>query len=248
MPAKKNDIKDQYRVNERIRAKEVRLVGDNVEQGVYTIQEAMHMADEQGLDLIEISPNAVPPVCKILDYQKFLYQQKKRQKEQKAKSTKIVVKEIRFGPQTDDHDYNFKLKHAIGFLNEGAKVKAYVFFKGRSILFKEQGEVLLLRFANDLEDYGKVEMMPVLEGKRMIIMITIHSIIKLKFSKMPKIKTNSGAKKRFALTGTGKIKRKHAYKSHILTKKTKKQKRNLTHMTTLKTVDVNNVKALLGLK
>ena len=168
MPAKKNDIKDQYRVNERIRSKEVRLVGDNVEQGVYTIQEAMHMADEQGLDLIEISPNAVPPVCKILDYQKFLYQQKKRQKEQKAKSTKIVVKEIRFGPQTDDHDYNFKLKHAIGFLNEGAKVKAYVFFKGRSILFKEQGEVLLLRFANDLEDYGKVEMMPVLEGKRMI--------------------------------------------------------------------------------
>ena len=172
MPAKKNDIKDQYRVNERIRAKEVRLVGDNVEQGVYTIQEAIHMADEPGLDLIEISPNAVPPVCKILDYQKFLYQQKKRQKEQKAKSTKIVVKEIRFGPQTDDHDYNFKLKHAIGFLNEGAKVKAYVFFKGRSILFKEQGEVLLLRFANDLEDYGKVEMMPVLEGKRMIIMIS----------------------------------------------------------------------------
>ena len=172
MPAKKNDIKDQYRVNERIRAKEVRLVGDNVEQGVYTIQEAIHMADEQGLDLIEISPNAVPPVCKILDYQKFLYQQKKRQKEQKAKSTKIVVKEIRFGPQTDDHDYNFKLKHAIGFLNEGAKVKAYVFFKGRSILFKEQGEVLLLRFANDLEDYGKVEMMPVLEGQRMIIMIS----------------------------------------------------------------------------
>jgi translation initiation factor IF-3 len=136
MFAKKNDIKDQYRVNERIRAKEVRLVGDNVEQGVYTIQEAIHMADEQGLDLIEISPNAVPPVCRILDYQKFLYQQKKRQKEQKAKSTKIVVKEIRFGPQTDDHDYNFKLKHAIGFLNEGAKVKAYVFFKGRSILFK----------------------------------------------------------------------------------------------------------------
>ena len=172
MPAKKNDIKDQYRVNERIRAKEVRLVGDNVEQGVYTIQEAIHMADEQGLDLIEISPNAVPPVCKILDYQKFLYQQKKRQKEQKAKSTKIVVKEIRFGPQTDDHDYNFKLKHAIGFLNEGAKVKAYVFFKGRSILFKEQGEVLLLRFASDLEDYGKEEMMSVLEGKRMIIMIS----------------------------------------------------------------------------
>ena len=139
MFAKKNDIKDQYRVNERIRAKEVRLVGDNVEQGVYTIQEAIHMADEQGLDLIEISPNAVPPVCKILDYQKFLYQQKKRQKEQKAKSTKIVVKEIRFGPQTDDHDYNFKLKHAIGFLNEGAKVKAYVFL--RVVLFCSRNRV-----------------------------------------------------------------------------------------------------------
>lgn len=171
MPAKKNDIKDQYRVNERIRAKEVRLVGDNVEQGVYTIQEAIHMADEQGLDLIEISPNAVPSVCKILDYQKFLYQQKKRQKEQKAKSTKIVVKEIRFGPQTDDHDYNFKLKHAQEFLSDGNKVKAYVFFKGRSILFKEQGEVLLLRFASDLEEYGKVEQMPVLEEKRMTLFI-----------------------------------------------------------------------------
>ena len=128
MPAKKNDIKDQYRVNERIRAKEVRLVGDNVEQGVYTIQEAIHMADEQGLDLIEISPNAVPPVCKILDYQKFLYQQKKRQKEQKAKSTKIVVKEIRFGPQTDDHDYNFKLKHAIGFLKRRSKSEGLCLF------------------------------------------------------------------------------------------------------------------------
>ena len=164
--------KEQHRINERIRAREVRLVGDNVEQGVYSLQQALAIADEQGLDLIEISPNAEPPVCRVLDYQKFLYQQKKRQKEQKAKSTKVVVKEIRFGPQTDDHDYNFKLKHAIGFLNEGAKVKAYVFFKGRSILFKEQGEVLLLRFANDLEDYGKVEMMPVLEGKRMIIMLT----------------------------------------------------------------------------
>ena len=164
--------KEQHRINDRIRAREVRLVGDNVEQGVYSLQQALAIADEQGLDLIEISPNAEPPVCRVLDYQKFLYQQKKRQKEQKAKSTKVVVKEIRFGPETDYHDYNFKLKHAIGFLNEGAKVKAYVFFKGRSILFKEQGEVLLLRFANDLEDYGKVEMMPVLEGKRMIIMLT----------------------------------------------------------------------------
>ncbi len=164
--------KDMHAINERIRAKEVRLVGDNVENGIYSIHEAMRLADELELDLIEISPNAVPPVCKILDYQKFLYQQKKRQKEQKAKQAKVVVKEIRFGPQTDDHDYNFKLKHAISFLQEGSKVKAYVFFKGRSILFKEQGEVLLLRFANDLEDYGKVEQMPVLEGKRMIIMIT----------------------------------------------------------------------------
>ncbi|MDE7110905.1 MAG: translation initiation factor IF-3 [Muribaculaceae bacterium] len=161
-----------HAINDRIRATEVRLVGDNVEQGIYPIQQALRMADEQELDLVEISPNAEPPVCKILDYQKFLYQQKKHQKEQKAKAVKVVVKEIRFGPQTDDHDYNFKLKHAIGFLQEGAKVKAYVFFKGRSILFKEQGEVLLLRFANDLEEYGKVEQMPLLEGKRMIIMLS----------------------------------------------------------------------------
>lgn len=164
--------KDPYVTNEHIRAKEVRLVGDNVEQGIYPIEKARRLAEQMELDLIEISPNAEPPVCRILDYQKFLYQQKKRQKEQKQKAAKVVVKEIRFGPQTDDHDYNFKLKHAIGFLKEGSKVKAYVFFRGRSILFKEQGEVLLLRFANDLEEYGKVEMMPVLEGKRMIIMIS----------------------------------------------------------------------------
>ncbi|MDR2843333.1 MAG: translation initiation factor IF-3 [Candidatus Symbiothrix sp.] len=169
---KKDNLKDQYRVNEKIRAQEVRVVGENVEQGVYSVPEALRIAQNQDLDLIEISPNAVPPVCRIADYQKFLYQQKKRQKEQKAKSVKIVVKEIRFGPQTDDHDYNFKLKHAKSFLEEGAKVKAYVFFKGRSILFKEQGEVLLLRFASDLEDYGKVEQLPALEGKKMIIMLT----------------------------------------------------------------------------
>lgn len=164
--------RDPYVINEYIRAREVRLVGDNVEQGIYPIDKARRLAEQMELDLIEISPNAEPPVCRILDYQKFLYQQKKRQKEQKAKAAKVVVKEIRFGPQTDDHDYNFKLKHAVGFLKEGSKVKAYVFFRGRSILFKEQGEVLLLRFANDLEEYGKVEMMPVLEGKRMTIMIT----------------------------------------------------------------------------
>lgn len=148
------------------------MVGENVEQGIYSFDEAMRIADQLELDLVEISPNAAPPVCKITDYQKFLYQQKKREKEAKAKTAKVVVKEIRFGPQTDDHDYNFKLKHAIEFLKEGCKVKSYVFFKGRSILFKEQGEVLLLRFANDLEEYAKVDQLPVLEGKRMIVMLT----------------------------------------------------------------------------
>jgi len=143
-----------------------------VEQGVYPIEEALRIADDLELDLIEISPNAVPPVCRIADYQKFLYQQKKKEKEMKAKATKVVVKEIRFGPQTDDHDYEFKLKHAIGFLQDGAKLKAYVFFRGRSILFKEQGEVLLLRFANDLEEYAKVDQLPQLEGKRMIIQLS----------------------------------------------------------------------------
>ena len=166
-----NKQKFQYRTNEAIRVKEVRLVGDNVEQGVYTIQQALRIANDQELDLVEISPNVSPPVCRVVDYQKFIFQLKKKQKEQKAKSVKVVVKEIRFGPQTDDHDYNFKLKHAKGFLSEGSKVKAYVFFRGHSILFKDQGEVLLLRFANDLEDYGRVESMPVLEGKRMTIMI-----------------------------------------------------------------------------
>jgi translation initiation factor IF-3 len=158
------------RINEKIRGlKEVRLVGDNVEQGIYSFEEAMRIADQLELDLVEISPSAVPPVCKITDYQKFLYQQKKREKEQKAKTAKVVVKEIRFGPQTDDHDYNFKLKHAQEFLKEGCKVKAYVFFKGRSILFKEQGEMLLARFANDLEEFAKPDQIPQLEGKRMII-------------------------------------------------------------------------------
>ncbi len=167
-----NSNKDPNAINEHIRAKEVRLVGDNVEPGIYSIHDALKKAEELELDLVEISATANPPVCKILDYQKYLYQQKKKLKEQKAKSVKVVIKEIRFGPQTDEHDYNFKLKHAMGFLQEGSKVKAYVFFKGRSILFKEQGEVLLLRFANDLEEYGKVEQMPVLEGKRMIIMLS----------------------------------------------------------------------------
>ncbi len=162
----------QERINEQIKAREVRLVGDNVEQGIYPIHEARRIADEQDLDLVEISRNAEPPVCKILDYQKYLYQQKKKAKEQKAKQTKMVVKEVRFGPQTDDHDYEFKLRHAKSFLEEGNKVKAYVFFRGRSIVFKDQGELLLLRFAQDLENYAKVDQMPKLEGKRMIIMFS----------------------------------------------------------------------------
>ena len=149
----------------------MRLVGDNVEIGVYPTKVAMGIADEQGLDLVEISPNAVPPVCKVMDYKKFLYEQKKRDKVIKSKATKVIVKEIRFGPNTDDHDYEFKKKHAIKFLKEGAKLKAFVFFKGRSIIFKEQGQILLLRLAQDLEEFGKVEQMPKLEGKRMIMFI-----------------------------------------------------------------------------
>jgi translation initiation factor IF-3 len=158
-----------HKINNRITAKVVRVVGDEIKGEVMSIQDALRLADRMELDLVEISPNADPPVCKVIDYQKFLYQQKKKQKEAKAKAAKVIVKEIRFGPNTDDHDYNFKLRHAMKFLEEGAKVRAYVFFKGRSILFKEQGEVLLLRFANDLEEYGKVEQLPRLEGKRMII-------------------------------------------------------------------------------
>lgn len=163
---------DLHRINDKIRVREVRLVGENIEAGVYSIHEALRIADDQELDLVEISPNAEPPVCRIVDYQKFLYNQKKKQKEQKAKATKVVVKEIRFGPQTDDHDFNFKLKHAKSFIEEGSKIKAYVFFKGRSILFKEQGEVLLLRFATELEDLAKVDQLPQLEGKRMIMMLS----------------------------------------------------------------------------
>ncbi len=175
MPApqkpRRDQNKQQHRINEQIRCREVRIVGDDVESEVLLTREAIQLAQQKGVDLVEISPNAVPPVCRLINYSKFLYQQKKRQKELKAKQVKIEVKEIRFGPQTDEHDYNFKLKHAKEFLSEGDKVKAYVFFRGRSILFKEQGEVLLLRFANDLEEYGKVEQMPVLEGKRMILFI-----------------------------------------------------------------------------
>lgn len=149
----------------------MRVVGDDVESDVYAIEDALKLAEERELDLVEISPKADPPVCKIVDYKKFLYMQKKKQKELKAKQSKVVIKEIRFGPNTDDHDFQFKLKHAHKFLEEGSKVKAYVFFKGRTIVFKERGEILLLKFATELEDVGIVEQMPKLEGKRMTMMI-----------------------------------------------------------------------------
>ena len=157
---------DPHRINEKITAHEIRLVGDNVDVGVYTLNEALSIAQGLELDLVEISPKATPPVCKILEYKKFLYEQKKREKALKAKSTKIIVKEIRFGPNTDEHDYEEK------FLKDGAKLKAFVFFKGRSIIFKEKGQILLLRLAQDLEEIGKVEQMPELEGKKMIMFIT----------------------------------------------------------------------------
>ncbi len=168
---KRNDNsrnKDQYRVNGQIHVREVRVVSEGGSE-VMPTRHALDLARQQGVDLVEISPNAQPPVCRLIDYSKFLYQQKKRQKEMKQKQVKVEVKEIRFGPQTDDHDYQFKLKHAREFLEEGNKVRAYVFFRGRSILFKEQGEVLLLRFANDLEEVGKVEQLPKLEGKKMFL-------------------------------------------------------------------------------
>lgn len=146
-------------------------MGDNVEIGVYPLQKARELAKEQELDLVEISPNATPPVCKVIDYKKYVYEQKKREKVLKAKASKVTIKEIRFGPNTDDHDYEFKKKHGEKFLQDGAKLKAYVFFKGRSIIYKDQGEILLLRLARDLEEFGKVEQMPKLEGKRMIMFI-----------------------------------------------------------------------------
>ncbi|MEE4259978.1 MAG: translation initiation factor IF-3 [Bacteroidales bacterium] len=162
---------DPNKINQFITAPVVRVVGENIETGIYQLRDALNMADEQELDLVEISPKANPPVCKIMDYKKFLFEQKKKQKEMKAKTAKIVVKEIRLGPNIDDHDFNFKLKHAINFLQDGAKVKVDVFFKGRSIVYKEKGEYVLLKFAQELEDYGKVEQLPRLEGKRMIMII-----------------------------------------------------------------------------
>jgi len=164
-------MENPHKINGDITANEIRLVGDNVEVGVYPLNKALEIARDQELDLVEISPKAVPPVCKIIEYKKFLYEQKKREKVIKAKATKVIIKEIRFGPQTDDHDFEFKKRHAEKFLKEGAKLKAFVFFKGRSIVYKDQGEILLLRLAQELEEFGKVEQMPQLEGKRMTMFI-----------------------------------------------------------------------------
>ena len=192
----KNDkIKNQYRVNEQIRVREVRIVSDG-NSTVMPTRHALDMAREQGVDLVEISPNAQPPVCRLIDYSKFLYQQKKHAKEMKAKQVKVEVKEIRFGPQTDEHDYNFKLKHAQEFLSEGNKVRAYVFFRGRSILFKEQGEVLLLRFANDLEEYAKVEQLPKLDGKKMFLYLAPKKagVVKKSQQKLDREKREAEAK------------------------------------------------------
>jgi len=177
-PGFRGRAEEPYKVNERIRALKVRLVGENVEQGVYDTRDAISIAKQQELDLVEISPNADPPVCKVIDYSKFKYEQKKKQKELKSKAHKVVLKEIRFGPNTDDHDFEFKLKHAINFLKEGAKVKAYVHFVGRTIVYKERGEILLLRFAQALEEYAKVEDMPRLEGKRMFLILAPKIVAK----------------------------------------------------------------------
>ena len=192
----KNDkMKNQYRVNEQIRVREVRIVSDG-NSTVMPTRHALDMAREQGVDLVEISPNAQPPVCRLIDYSKFLYQQKKHAKEMKAKQVKVEVKEIRFGHQTDEHDYNFKLKHAQEFLSEGNKVRAYVFFRGRSILFKEQGEVLLLRFANDLEEYAKVEQLPKLDGKKMFLYLAPKKagVVKKSQQKLDREKREAEAK------------------------------------------------------
>lgn len=175
-PFKKKE--PDHRINQFIKAPEIRLVGDNVEQGIYPTRQALAIADDLGLDLVEISPNAEPPVCRVIDYSKFVYEQKKKLKEIKANAKQTVIKEIRFGPNTNDHDFQFKLKHAISFLENGEKVRAYVHFKGRAIVYKEQGEILLLKFAQALEEYGKVELLPKLEGKRMFLTVAPKGAVK----------------------------------------------------------------------
>ncbi len=207
---KRDDLKQHYNINRQIKAREIRVVSEEGSSVMLT-SKAIALAEQRGEDLVEISPNADPPVCKIIDYSKFLYQIKKRQKEIKAKQVKIDVKEIRFGPQTDEHDYDFKLKHAREFLEEGNKVKAYVFFKGRSIVFKEQGEVLLLRFANDLEEVGKVESMPELLGKRMTMFIAPKKIPVAKKTVKP-ASVATVAEKKAADKQTAKQEKKGEYK------------------------------------
>jgi len=171
-PPRRIRREEPYKINGLIEAREVRVVGENSNGDIFPTSQAVKMAQEEGLDLVEISPKADPPVCKIIDYSKFKYEQKKKQKDIKAKAQKTVIKEIRFGPNTDEHDYNFKLKHAINFLQEGSKVRAYVHFRGRAIVFKDRGEILLLKFAQALEEYGKVEQLPKMEGKRMFLMVS----------------------------------------------------------------------------
>ena len=178
MALRRIEREEPYKVNEKIKVPRVRVVSETIGSGIYSLNEALDMARKEGLDLVEISPGADPPVCKIIDYSKFKYEQKKKQKELKSKAHKVVVKEIRFGPNTDDHDFEFKLKHAINFLKEGAKVKAYVHFVGRSIVYKERGEILLLKFAQALEEFAKVEDLPKLEGKRMFLMLSPKPVVK----------------------------------------------------------------------
>jgi translation initiation factor IF-3 len=181
----RQQVEEPFKINQKITAREVRLVGDNIEQGIYPIDQARKFAQDQNLDLVEISPTATPPVCRVIDYSKFKYEQKKKTRELKAKQTKVVIKEIRFGPNTDDHDFEFKLKHAREFLKEGAKIKSYVHFVGRSIVFKERGEILLLKFAQALEDLAKVEQLPKLEGKRMFLYLAPKAAVVAKPAPKP---------------------------------------------------------------
>jgi translation initiation factor IF-3 len=181
----RQQVEEPFKINQKITAREVRLVGDNIEQGIYPIDQARKFAQDQNLDLVEISPTATPPVCRVIDYSKFKYEQKKKTRELKAKQTKVVIKEIRFGPNTDDHDFEFKVKHAKEFLKEGAKIKSYVHFVGRSIVFKERGEILLLKFAQALEDLAKVEQLPKLEGKRMFLYLAPKAAVVAKPAPKP---------------------------------------------------------------
>jgi translation initiation factor IF-3 len=191
----RQQVEEPFKINQKITAREVRLVGDNIEQGIYPIDQARKFAQDQNLDLVEISPTATPPVCRVIDYSKFKYEQKKKTRELKAKQTKVVIKEIRFGPNTDDHDFEFKVKHAKEFLKEGAKIKSYVHFVGRSIVFKERGEILLLKFAQALEDLAKVEQLPKLEGKRMFLYLAPKAAIVAKPTPKPASASDKPAEK-----------------------------------------------------